>query len=157
MFNNLDFFIDSKISLHKLIERFPIGFLDRLLKVSEGLALSHAQPQHSLEDSEMRFKELISILLSWNLLKDCLKDVLLLKTIKTKRVAKNAKLRIAKFVKSFTQTLDETVDDAHIVPSGSRKYIKQFRQIINVVLIDVFGECGIEAFKDLVAWLLDAG
>lgn len=64
MFNNLDFFIDSKISLHKLIERFPIGFLDRLLKVSEGLALSHAQPQHSLEDSEMRFKELVRILLS---------------------------------------------------------------------------------------------
>jgi len=62
--NNIDFFIDSKISSHKFIERFPIGFLDRLLKVSEGLTLSHAQPQHSLEYSEMRFKELISILLS---------------------------------------------------------------------------------------------
>jgi hypothetical protein len=62
--NNLDFFIDSKISLHKLIERFTICFLDRLLKVSEGLAICHAQPQHSLEDCEMRFKELINILFS---------------------------------------------------------------------------------------------
>jgi hypothetical protein len=62
--NNLDFFIDSKISLYQLIERFPISFLDILLKVSEGLAISHTQPQHGLEDSEMRFKVLISILLS---------------------------------------------------------------------------------------------
>ena len=102
MLNDLDFFIDSKISLYQLIERFPISFLDILLKVSEGLAISHTQPQHGLEDSEMRFKVLISILLSWNLLKDSLKDILLLKTIKTKRVAENAKLRIAKFVKPFT-------------------------------------------------------
>ncbi len=62
--NDLDFFIDSKISLYQLIERFPISFLDILLKVSEGLAISHTQPQHGLENSAMRFKVLISILLS---------------------------------------------------------------------------------------------
>jgi len=104
----------------------------------------------------MGVNELIRVLLGWNLLKDSLKDILLFKTVKTERVAEYTELGFAEFFETFSKTLDEAVDDGHIVPSGSCKDIKESGQIINIVLVNILRVGGIEALKHLVAWLLDA-